>query len=465
MMFARSLRVRLLVLILTPLALIAGLMGYWRYAAALRTAEELFDRSLLAAALAVSRDVAVSGGDALSASTRDLIAAASGGQIFYHVEGPDRAYLTGYAYPPIPPASLPRIESEPLTYAARHQGTEVVVLRIHEHMQPEVPQGLATVTVWQRRTDRQNFATSLARQSAVLIISLVMTVALIIWFGVNRGLKPLLELEDAIAARSPDDLSQIRRRVPREVRGIVKTLNELFEQVGRAIEARDVFLSNAAHQLRNPVAGMLALAEAAETAQSDQERADRIADLKVAAERTARLTTQMLALERIRGAVPERSERIDLNALTAAVAFRNAERALNAETEFAFHEAPTEVTIPGNGLMLEEALENLIDNALKHGGPGLSRIELSVQRQGDKIALTVSNNGRGMSPEEIPVALERFSQARPSEGSGLGLAIVAEVAAAHSGTVAFSESDNGVSVSILLSESGAAGIDGRNTTV
>jgi two-component system sensor histidine kinase TctE len=63
-------------------------LGFWRFEVAQRTSETLFDRSLLAAALAISRDVAISGGDALSPSTRDFVSDAGGGELFYHVTGP-----------------------------------------------------------------------------------------------------------------------------------------------------------------------------------------------------------------------------------------------------------------------------------------------------------------------------------------------------------------------------------------
>ena len=448
MTFYGSLRIRLLVLILIPLALIAGLMGYWRYTAALNTAEELFDRSLLSAALAVSRDVAVSGGDALSISTRDLIAQASGGQVLYHVEGPDRAYVTGYAYPPVPPEILPRIEGKPLFYAAEHQGAEVAALRIVERALVDTPLGLATVTVWQRRADRRAFASSLATQSATLIITLVLTVGLIIWFGVNRGLRPLLDLENAIATRTPDDLSRIRRDVPREVRGIVSTLNDLFMKVRGAMEARDVFISNAAHQLRNPVAGMLALTEAVETAATEQERTTRIAELKEAAQRTARLTTQMLTLERIKGSGDQHFERLELNQLVNDVATRNADRVLNADIEFNFSSANSPVWILGDRVMLEEALENLIDNALRHGGAGISEIDIAVQSGNGDAVLVVSDNGQGIAADDIPKAMERFSQIHPSSGSGLGLAIVSEIAVMHGGHLTISSPERGVEISI-----------------
>lgn len=77
-----SLRLRLFILILTPLVLLAILLGYWRYTVARETAQELFDDSLLSAGLAISRDVAVSDGDALSPTTRSLIRDASGERFF-----------------------------------------------------------------------------------------------------------------------------------------------------------------------------------------------------------------------------------------------------------------------------------------------------------------------------------------------------------------------------------------------
>ena len=83
-----TLRFRLFVLILTPLLIVSLFLGYWRFSVAQQTANELFDRGLLSTALAISRDVASSEGDALSPSTRDLLTDASGGEVFYHATGP-----------------------------------------------------------------------------------------------------------------------------------------------------------------------------------------------------------------------------------------------------------------------------------------------------------------------------------------------------------------------------------------
>lgn len=122
--------------------------------------------------------------------------------------------------------------------------------------------GTYTYTVWQERAVLDALARDLAWQVMVVMGVLIGTVALVVWFGVNLGLRPLLNLEDAISRRNADDLSPIRRRVPPEARGLVLRLNALFEQVEATIQAQASFVSNAAHQLRNPIAGVLAMAEA-----------------------------------------------------------------------------------------------------------------------------------------------------------------------------------------------------------
>ena len=444
-----SLRARLMVLILVPLVLIACLLGYWRYTSALTTAEELFDRALLAATLAVSRDVGVSGGDALSVTTRDLITQAAGGQIFYHVSGPDRTYVVGYGYPPVPPPGLDRRQDRPTFYESVYRDEPVRALRLLEQTEAGPVRGLATVTVWQRRGDRQDFAVSLAMQSALLLGLLILSVAVVIWLSVSRGLRPLLDLEDAIAARTSDDLSGIRREVPLEVRGIVGTLNHLFGQVRGAIQARDAFISDAAHQLRNPVAGMLALAEAAETATNDSERLQRVTELRSSAERTARLTNQMLTFERLKARADEQNlKKLDLNALVTGVATRNAERALNAGVGFTYQAPEEPVMIVGDCLMLEEAVENLIDNALRHGPPNLTRILVRLALNANDAVLTIEDDGKGLSPVDQAVAFERFGQLHPSEGSGLGLSIAKQVAGTHHANLTINAIDCGASVSM-----------------
>ena len=140
---------------------------------------------------------------------------------------------------------------------AEYRGEPVRVLRMRESTTIGNLKGDTIVTVWQRDSDRNAFAAALARRAAAFIASLMAALALVVWFGVKIGLRPLNDLQDAIQHRSPDDLRDIRRPVPAKVFGIVATLNRLFGQVRQSIEDHQVFISNAAHQLRNPASALL----------------------------------------------------------------------------------------------------------------------------------------------------------------------------------------------------------------
>jgi two-component system sensor histidine kinase TctE len=90
-----SLRLRLVIIILAPLLLIAALLASWAFVDAQKRAKDLFDQSLLSSALAVSRDVALSGGDALSLEVNTLLRDTSDGTLYYHVYAPDGVFVTG----------------------------------------------------------------------------------------------------------------------------------------------------------------------------------------------------------------------------------------------------------------------------------------------------------------------------------------------------------------------------------
>lgn len=446
---AASLRQRLFFLIVLPIFLVATALGYWRYAAAQDTAEELFDRSLLSAALAISRDVAVSGGDALLPSSRKLIEDAAGGEVFYHATGPGGYYVTGYAYPPVDEQTRHADPYLPHYFEATYRSEKVRVLRITERITIGNLTGDATVTAWQRLNDRQSFAQQLALKAAALMGGLLFTLGLVVWFGVAYGLRPLTNLEQAIAARSPEDLSTIKRPVPAETRGIVRTLNRLFSRLENSINAQQDFISNAAHQLRNPTAAVQSLAEAVRDAPDATERKERIEAMVLASRNSARIAEQLLSLDRLQfEGLSGDVEPIDLNALTQQVCTEAAPRILARGVAFELELFSGNLRILGDRLFIGEALKNLIDNAMAHGGGGLSLITVTTFAAHSTVGVTIKDDGVGLSPLDAEQAFGRFSQLRPSAGSGLGLAIARAVAERHRGNLKIDPAELGASLTL-----------------
>lgn len=447
-MRALSLRMRLVLVILPPLLVVSILLGWWRFEVAQRTSEELFDRSLLSAALAISRDVAISEGDALSPGTRRVISDAGGGELFYHVTGPGGIYVTGYAYPPRPGTMVER--DVPFYYVANYRGEEMRVLRLIESRTIGNLSGETVVTVWQRVSERRAFAQDLALRAAALMAALMSTLALVIWFGVQIGLHPLNDLQEAIRRRSPDDLGPIRRAVPKEVSGIVSTLNRLFGQVQDSIEMHQAFISDAAHQLRNPAAAVLALAETLPDVRDPAALTTRHHELIKAARWSARLSEQLLSLERLRYDTGTAMSPLDLNRVVEDTCRSFAPKALSRDLDFVMHTAPDPLNVTGNPILLGEAIMNLLENALIHGGPGLRSISARTLPDGDKCVVQIEDDGVGIPEHQTGDAFRRFSQLRNGEGSGLGLAIVEQVIQRHGGTVHLDSSTGGLTVRLTL---------------
>lgn len=445
-----SLRLRLVAIILLPLLALALAVGAWLLNSARVTAADLFDRSLLSAALAVSTDVAISGGDALSSRTRNILADSSGGRVFYHVYGPDGVITAGYATPPV---GIPRNDgnvAEPTFFDATYLGRPVSGVRLQSQQQIDGFAGIFTTTVWQDTEVRAAFVRELVLRAFAAISGLVVALALIVWFGVRIGLRPLLELQDAIARRSGTELTPIQRPVPVEAQGIVDTLNKLFRQVSASMTAQSEFISNAAHQLRNPIAGVLALAEAVERAPDLKAAQTRSRDLFDAAREAADLSQKLMLLERAQAISPQSEQRsVDLDPLLEEWVATWAENTPEEITVKLSRGAPLR-QVTCDPTMLREALGNLVDNAVRHGGPGLSRICISSASDPTWITLKVADDGRGLPADQIGKARARFQQLSDTSGSGLGLSIVDAVAAAHGGDVEIGASDGGLTVSIRL---------------
>jgi two-component system sensor histidine kinase TctE len=254
-------------------------------------------------------------------------------------------------------------------------------------------------------------------------------------FGVGIGLRPLNELEDAIKKRSSADLSPILRHVPRETKGIVARLNSLFLKVTEAQEAQQRFVSLAAHQLRNPVAAIHTMAEATQNARSLEESKKR-ADALVAETRDAmRLTNQLLSLERIKGGRPK-FENLDLRALLQAFAQAMAPRVIETGIEFDLRLPDKKMPLKGDPLLLREAVTNLVENALSHGGAEMTYIRLSLVAQNACYNVLVENDGNAIQENSAYLLFERFAQGKESKGAGLGLAIAKEIGKVHGGNVA-----------------------------
>lgn len=446
-----SLRARLTLIILPPLLVISLITAAWQFRTTTDRAESIFDRGLLSAALAISRDVALSDGDAISPPTRRLLADTSGGAIFYHVYAPDGVFVTGYSTPPVLPVDTPETPTDPHYYDSTYQGEDVRVLRYRDSTVVSGVAGVFSITVWQNAYVRSNFVRDVLSRSFAVISLLVLSVAVVVWFGVGLGLRPLLDLERAIAKRTPSELEPIRRAVPVEAQGLVNTLNALLDRISRRISSKDEFISNAAHQLRNPVAGVLALAEAVENAPNSEAAQKRSAELLVAARDASDLTNKLLSFERASGTDILRSgQPVELGALVRNVGATFTKQHADHTVDVTYDLPSKDLIATGDVVMLNEALLNLLTNAVIHGGAQMSQIKMDLSQKGSDAVLVIGDNGAGIPANKHIEALSRFSQAGGGPGSGLGLPIANRVMENHDGHLEILQSASGAAIRLTI---------------
>jgi two-component system sensor histidine kinase TctE len=263
---------------------------------------------------------------------------------------------------------------------------------------------------------------------------LLLAAALLVVWGVQRGIQPLEAFRRQLADKAEDDFSPIHPPdLPRELRPLIDTLNSYLDRLGRLIDIRKRFLDNAAHQLRTPLTALktqLALAErnaVPEQAQALLQAARQTTDGAV------RLTEQLLAMTRVEHARELHSPHsVDLVALARQVTQEHLLRAHQQGHDLGLEAQVAQSYVQGVDLLLHEALGNLIDNAIHHGPVG-THITVRV----GSVWVEVQDDGPGIDPEHQAHVFERFYRAAPSgvTGSGLGLAIVKEIASQHGAEV------------------------------
>ncbi|HEX2503548.1 MAG TPA: ATP-binding protein, partial [Miltoncostaeaceae bacterium] len=218
-----------------------------------------------------------------------------------------------------------------------------------------------------------------------------------------------------------------------ELRRLGETLNGMLERIDAALERERAFVADAGHELRTPVAILKAEIELALAGdRSAPELRAALTSAREETERLTRLADDLLVLARIDdGRMPIHRERLEAEEVLQAVAARFAARAAEEGRSIEVAADP-EAVVRADRLRIEQAVANLVDNALRHGaGPVVAR----ARRANGAVELTVADGGAGVPAEEAETAFERFSRGSSADGqgAGLGLAIVQAIARAHGG--------------------------------
>jgi len=257
------------------------------------------------------------------------------------------------------------------------------------------------------------------------------------WLLAGAALRPVRRMSQEADAIS---LAQVGRRLAEppgedEIAELGRTLNAMLDRIEAAFARERMFLDDASHELRTPIAVLRAELEMALLESGDRESLERsLRSALEEAERLAHLAEDLLVLARATaGRLPLRRRPVDIRALAEEAM----QRGINSR--------PVEVAVDGpetfavvDPTRLDQVVTNLLTNARRFAR---HRVQVAVRTDGDDVVVTVADDGPGFPEALLPVAFDRFTRAEAARGheagagAGLGLAIVAAIVRAHGGTI------------------------------
>lgn len=272
---------------------------------------------------------------------------------------------------------------------------------------------------------------------------LALVVGVVTWIVVGRALSPVESIRNEVDRISS---SELHRRVPEpssgdEIARLASTMNEMLERLQQAQQRQRRFVNDASHELRSPIASIRQHAEVAAVHPNRTDIAELAGTVLAESRRMQGLVDQLLILAHGDEAQTMPRRPVDLD----DIVFDEARHLRHTTTHRIDTSGVSAGRISGDPQELQRIVRNLGDNAARHA---TSVVALALQDGAGAVVLTVDDDGPGIPPGERERVFERFvrlddARARDTGGAGLGLAIVADIVAAHGGTVLATQSPLG----------------------
>ncbi|RHW18220.1 sensor histidine kinase [Sphingomonas gilva] len=410
-------------------------------------ADRSYDRLLAGAALSIAETLSIDAGEVrvdIPYAALDMLSAAPDDRVFYRVIGPAGNTVTGYS--DLPRARTPRRGDRGVNpsqfFDARYRGELVRFVVLQREIAQSGATGWLAVQVGQTRRARDALARDLTLDAVAPIVLLTLLALASVWFGIGHALRPLTSIGEDLARREPSDLQPVAAAVPREVAPLVDSINGFMGRLGANIDSLRAFIAQAAHQMRTPLAALRAQAQVASEDDPDELR-HALRAVERNASKLSRLLNQLLS----DATVNHRSDMRDFAPCDLNQVIRNAIResiSLSEHSDAHFCTPLDVAPFVGDALLIGEALKNLIDNALLHGGANGRRVDIELAATDAIYVLTVSDRGPGIAIDDRERLFERFARGTGLvPGAGLGLAIVRQAIASHDGSVSLLDRPGG----------------------
>ena len=285
-----------------------------------------------------------------------------------------------------------------------------------------------------------------------MFIILIPALFLIMFISIHQGLKPLQQLASQINRRSGDNLNLITSDDEHEEIATIKNaLNQLLQRLKETLAREKRITSDAAHELRTPLAAIRLHTELAKNAKNRQQQNESLNQVINGVDRTTHLVEQLLTLARLEPELLARDfTQVDLADLIIEESALLSPLAIDKDLDMSFNNTPVK-PIDGNEASLRILLRNLLINAISYTPPG-GKITIKLSEKDEHTILVIEDSGPGISEEDRDRVMERFYRAENHQtpGCGIGLSIVDRVVQIHKGSLELCQADSGSGLKVII---------------
>lgn len=401
---------------------------------AIQLAEESQDNILRASATAILESASVIEGEIdldLPYSAFSMLSNVSNDRVFYAISA-NQTFLTGYHDLPIPSQPTP---DTPQFLTETYQGETVRLVLMSRIMSPGQDTIRLTIALAQTQDGQAQLIERVIRISAWVGLGVFLLVTLLALITARATVNPLVRLTESVSRRGPNELRSVAAPVPVEMAPLVMSLNSFMDRLSNSLSRTEEFIADAAHRLRTPLAIVRTRAETTLMRVEKEENREALKDMIRAIDESSRAAGQMLdhAMVTLRTDSLVKSD-LDLNQIGRELIDRMTPAAELRDIRLVEH-SEAQVALRGDPILVQSALRNVIDNAIKFA-PDLSDVTLRIGIANGMAFARVEDRGTGFPSADLDSYVERFTRGENAVGivgSGLGLTIASDVAKAHGG--------------------------------
>jgi two-component system OmpR family sensor kinase len=422
------------------LALVAGsvLTTVLVYASAHHEINELYDRNMQEVAILLQKEMTKNPSRQVSLARSRVTRLKGEEEMLIQIWSPDGRLL----YSSYPAIALP-LQSKTGRFTTEMDQQSWHVYRTVAHD--------SIIQLAQPYDARRVFVSEMALNLLYPMLAQIPLIGLFIWLAVGRSLAPLDHISRAIHRRSASSLAPVEdTHIPEEIQPLVQELNGLLARLGTALAAQQRFTSDAAHELRTPLAAIKLQLSNLERAKDATEQQGALDKLHRGVDRAGHVVQQLLTFARLEPASAPGQARIDLAELARLSVEAHAEIAHARQIDLGLVRHEPAMVI-GDAGQLRILIDNLVDNAIRYT-PADGKVDVAAYPGPSGATLEVKDNGIGIAPEEHARIFERFYRVigTQTDGTGLGLAIVRHIVDEHRGQIVVTDGIDGSGAGFIL---------------